>query len=307
MTDPTITIALTIPAAAAHKLSESFEGTLADAALTALKLYHGLGAPARATLQTLSEQHNTTPAKTLRMAIDHFQKDTTRLRLGSGAAGRPVVNQDRDAEIYARIKTGFTHAAVAAEFDISLVRVGQIVARQRAMRNEPTRPKKILPLPRYNLALEVDQGATIPSVAAKYGMTVEAVRLMYAKYRGFLPAAPTKLDCVNAAIRADQDTTPEPTQPPQTVQPAPEAQEVLSLKTPEELTTAAPTQPKVLAVIPPSMRNPELFRTAEERPQPVPADKLNMDIFQDDYPLEQVFDLRGVEPGRVAYTNTPKK
>jgi hypothetical protein len=37
----------------------------------------------------------------------------------------------------------------------------------------------------------------------------------------------------------------------------------------------------------------------------VPVDKLNMDIFQDDYPLEQVFDLRGVEPGRVAYTNTP--
>ena len=296
MTDPTITIELTIPAAAAHKLSESFEGTLADAALTALKLYHGLGAPARATLQTLSEQHNTTPAKTLRMALDHFQKDTARLRLGSAPAGRPVVNQDRDAEIYARIKTGFTHAAVAAEFDISLVRVGQIVARQRAMRNEPTRPKKLLPLPRHNLSLEVDQGATIPSVAAKYGMTVDAVRLMYAKYRGFLPAAPTKLDCVNAAIRADQDETPE----------AP-VQEVLSLKTPEELTTAAPTQPKVLAVIPPSMRNPELFRSAEERPQPVPADKLNMDIFQDDYPLEQVYDLRGVEPGRVAYTNTPKK
>ena len=234
MTDPTITIELTIPTAVAHKLSESFEGTLADAALTALKLYHGLGAPARATLQTLSEQHNTTPAKALRTAIEHFHKDSARLRLGSAPAGRPVVNQDRDAEIYARIKLGSTHATIAAQFNISLVRVGQIVARQRAMRNEPARPKKGLP-PNPNTTTT---------------------------------------------------TTPQPEQP---VQPEPE---VLTLKEPEP--TSEPTQPRKLAVIPPSMKNPELFRKPEDRPQPVPVDKLDTAMFEDEYPLDEVFDLRGL-------------
>jgi hypothetical protein len=56
------------------------------------------------------------------------------------------------------------------------------------------------------------------------------------------------------------------------------------------------------------MRNPELFRSAEERPQPVPVDKLNMDIFREDFPLDETFDLKPFDPNaprKYAYTNTP--
>jgi hypothetical protein len=240
-------VTISIPTAIANKLNETFEGTLEDATLAGLKLLNGMGPVSYGELLLLAKQTETSPAKILRSAIKHFAEETTRLQPPTKlSAGRPKINEARDAKLYARIKSGITQAQVAAEFNLSIVRVGQIAARHRLIHGDAPRGR-------------------IPRVVK-----------------------------------------PEATQPPQAVQPTPESstQEVLSLKEP---TTAAPTQPKVLAVIPPSMRNPELFRSAEERPQPVPADKLNMDIFQDDYPLEQVFDLRGVEPGRVAYTNTPKK
>ncbi len=237
---PLRSITVQIPTAVAHKLSETFDGTLEDAALAGLKLLNGLGPVAYNTLLTLAKRHDITPAKALRTAIDLLQADSEvpdRKLPHKPTAGRPKINEARDAEIYAQLKSGLTHAVVAKAFDISLVRIGQIAAQQRLIQGD--RPR----------------GRVAPRPAAE-------------------PVQP-------------KQTPPQPTQ------------EVLSLN------DSAPTKPKVLAVIPPSMRNPELFRSAEERPQPVPADKLNMDIFQDDYPLEQVFDLRGVEPGRVAYTNTP--
>jgi hypothetical protein len=238
---PMRSVTISIPTAIANKLNETFDGTLEDATLAGLKLLNGMGPVSYGELLLLAKQTETSPAKILRSAIKHFAEETTRLQPPTKlSAGRPKINEARDAKLYARIKSGITQAQVAAEFNLSIVRVGQIAARHRLIHGDAPRGR-------------------IPRVVR-----------------------------------------PEPAQPPQTVQPKPEAQEVLSLN------DSAP-QPKVLAVIPPSMRNPELFRSAEERPQPVPADKLNMDIFQDDYPLEQVYDLRGVEPGRVAYTNTPKK
>lgn len=236
---PMRSVTISIPTAIANKLNETFEGTLEDATLAGLKLLNGMGPVSYGELLLLAKQTETSPAKILRSAIKHFAEETTRLQPPTKlSAGRPKINEARDAKLYARIKSGITQAQVAAEFNLSIVRVGQIAARHRLIHGDAPRGR-------------------IPRV-----------------------------------VRPEAEP----------VQPKPEAQEVLSLK---ESTPAA--QPKVLAVIPPSMRNPELFRSAEERPQPVPADKLNMDIFQDDYPLEQVFDLRGVEPGRVAYTNTPKK
>jgi len=270
MTDPVISITIHLPTAVAHKISETAPGTLEETALIALRLYHGLGLPARTALTELAEHHNLTPAKTLRLAVEHFKKDTERLKLGKSVAGRPVVNSDRDAEIYARTRTGVTHATVAAEFNISLVRIGQIVAKQRAMRNEPV-PTNAKPATKaLQLLLEMEAGTAPATVAQRYGMTEDAVCDAYAAYKAKLPARPNMLDRMNAARVA------EPVEP----------EGVLTLKVSPPAQPTMPTTPdtqsapRKLAVIPPSMRNPELFPVLKEI-KPVDFDNLDNRIFDD--------------------------
>jgi transposase-like protein len=241
---PMRSVTVQIPTAVALKLSETFEGTLEDAALAGLKLVNGLGPVAYQTLHVLAKKHECTIARALRRAIDLLQEDSDisdQKLAHKPVPGRPKINETRDAEIYAQLRTGATHAVVAQAFGISLVRVGQIAAQQRLIHGDPPRGR------------------------ARTPKQIKATKV----HR--------------------QDTAQE--------------EKPLSLNVPEDV----PTKPRVLAVIPPSMRNPELFRKAEERPQPTPATHQpgEVDIFDDDYPLEEVFGLRGVEPGRVAYTNTP--
>ena len=213
MTDPITSITIEVPTAVAHKLSETGPGTLAETALIALRLYHGIGQPARTTLAEMAEAHKLTPAKTLRLAIEQLKKDTTRLHLAP-AVGRPIVNTDRDAEIYAKTRTGITHATIAAEYGISIVRIGQIVAKQRAL------------------------------MKAKAPETFK-LKTPEAKAEG---------------THIDLEPAPEP-------QPEPEQ----------------PEAPRKLAVIPPSMKNPELLI-----PKPIkipdPA-KVDVSMFDDDFPL----------------------
>lgn len=266
MTDPVTSITLEIPTSVAHKISETAPGTLAETALIALRLYHGLGLDARTTLTELATHHNLTPAKTLRLAIEQLQKDTTRLQLGRGTAGRPVVNTERDADIYAKTRTGITHATVATEYGISLVRVGQIVAKQRAMRKDTTnahtkRAVRIDTDP-LNLGLAMDAGLSVEDAAVRYSLTVDEVTERYAAYLRNLPANPTAMDRINAGRAAHEEATPKP--------------EVLSLE------VSAPA-PKKLAVIPPSMKNPELFADAKPIKIPDPA-KVDVSMFDPNNP-----------------------
>lgn len=254
MTDPITSITVEVPTAVAHKLSETGPGTLAETALIALRLYHGLGLEARTTLTEMAAQHNLTPAKTLRLAIEQLKADTTRLHL-SAPVGRPIVNSDRDADIYAKTQAGLTHAAVAAEYGLSIVRVGQIVAKQRAMRKDTTSIRR-LPLAKAAVGLDVDAGMSFEDAAAKYGLTVAEVVERYTAYRANLPANPTMLDKINAGRTAEQP------------------QEVLSLEVSEA--------PRKLAVIPPSMKNPELLT-----PKPIKQvnpDAVDVSMFADDNP-----------------------
>ena len=127
--DTTHEVTLHIPDAVAQKLAEYFDGTLEDAALLGLKLFHGMGGPTYAALGELATKLNVSVTKVLRLAIADMQ---ARHPSGPTPRGRPPVNKVRDGAIYHAIRTGSTHAQVSRQFGLSIVRVGQIVAQQRA-------------------------------------------------------------------------------------------------------------------------------------------------------------------------------
>jgi hypothetical protein len=225
MTDAMRPITIEIPTAVAHKLTETFEGTLEDATRAGLKLINGMGPAAYATLNALAVQLETTPAKVLRAAIQKMADHAATMNMTATNLGRPKINTQRDAEVYERLKAGLTHVQVAAEFSLSVVRVGQIAAQQRHINGDAPR-----------------------------------------RGRGARPAQPTQ-----------QAPTPKPES---------STQEVLTLKVSEPAPQPTPTQPEAprkLAVIPPSMRNPELFADAKPIKIPDPA-KVDVSMFADDNP-----------------------
>ena len=261
MTDSMRSITVEIPIPVAQKLNETFEGTLEDAARAGLKLINGMGAPAYNLLNELALKMEVTPAKALRTAITLLERDAIKYRLSKESRiplGRPRVNEARDLAIYERVQAGATQMEASIEFDISVVRIAQIVAYARAKRGESaSRAKRRKPNPMQMYAA-LAEGIPVDKVAAAHNMTPEEVETMYNKYKTRLPANPTMSDRVNTARLVDQ-----------------KAQEVLTLKD-------SPTAPRKLAVIPPSMRNPELF-AALKPIEPVDFENLDNRIFSDDF------------------------
>ena len=267
---PMRSITIDVPPAVAQKLSEWHEGTLEDAVLTALRLYHGMGAQAYAQLRALAQTRETTTAKALRGAIERAAAEAN-APAKPNALGRPVTNQSRDASIYATIKQGNTYAQTALLFNLSVVRVGQIVAHQRALNGEvsarsPRKPISLDPTPTPRtvepkapeigtMFAALDSGMSRETAATTYGVTVEQVNKAYAEYKAALPPHPNRGDRISAAyagIHALEST--------------PQGEEVLTLK---EATPTPP--PRKLAVIPPSMRAKPETETDPTLP-PLPAD-----------------------------------
>ena len=135
-------ITLTIPKTVCHKLTQGFDGTLEDAALAGLKLLHGLSMPAHTMLKELSLKTEMSAAKVLRTAIEGMYSKTF---AAPTPRGRPIANQTRDLAIYHAIRGGSTHAQVARTFGLSLVRIGQILAAQRAALGVEVRTPKPAP------------------------------------------------------------------------------------------------------------------------------------------------------------------
>lgn len=212
MTDAMRSITIEIPTPVAHKLNETFEGTLEDATRAGLKLINGMGPAAYATLNALAAQLETTPAKVLRAAIEKMADYAATMNMTATNVGRPKINTQRDIEVYERLKSGLTQVQVAAEFSLSVVRVGQIAAQQRHLNGDAPRRGQRKP---EVLTLKVSPSAPTPS------------------------ATPTTPD--------------------------------------------TPLAPRKLAVIPPSMRNPELFSDAKPIKIPDPA-TVDISMFADDNP-----------------------
>jgi len=254
MDNPTDTmhqITIEVPSAVAQKLAETYDGTLEDAALAGLRLIHGMGSPAYTTLQELAKQLGTSVPKTLRTAIAEFKAQTARLAL-TPQVGRPKVNEERDAAIFKRVSKGATYAEVASSFGLSLVRVGQIMAQQRAARGVPSRRKFTDKTNHADMLLRMGAGMSVADAAAEYDMPEDQVAAAYTAYCDALQDSPkinqgAKATAVFAGLHALE--TPKG------------GDEVLSLKPPEE-----PTKPRFVL---PGLKTPDTTppdtRTAIER------------------------------------------
>ena len=78
-----------IPHAVAIKLSEWHDGPLEDAALTALRLYHGIGPTAHTKLLQAAQILGIGQIKALRTAIDLFVEQAGKLKTAPTPKGRP--------------------------------------------------------------------------------------------------------------------------------------------------------------------------------------------------------------------------
>jgi hypothetical protein len=271
-TIPMHQITIEVPSAVAQKLSETYDGTLEDAALAGLRLIHGMGSPAYTTLQELAKQLGTSVPKTLRTAIAEFQAQTARLAL-TPQVGRPKVNAERDAAIFNRVSKGATYAEVASSFSLSLVRVGQIMAQQRATRNvavrrnrvavthtEPMLPSAELEARRNftdktnhaDMLMRMGAGMSAAEAAAEYGMPEAQVTAAYTAYCDALQEASkinqgARATAVFAGLHALEQPVEQPVE-----------QEVLSLNVP-------PKPRYVMPGLTPRRTEPDDGLTAVER------------------------------------------
>lgn len=213
-------ITVEIPTIIAQKMAESFEGTLEDATLQGLRLLHGMGIPAYTKLQALAKQREMSVPKAMRAAVDALAEAVIKGK--PGAAGRPKINEARDAAIYNNVLSGHTYAEVATAFGISLVRVGQIVAQQRAMRGVV--PRVDIITRNAEILRRVEAGEPRHDVATSYGVTRGVVDNIMATHRAANPKPIPEMPQVQEAQEvlslnasealAEDVLTPQPTEPP---------------------------------------------------------------------------------------------
>jgi transposase len=241
-------ITIEIPLVVAQKMAEGYEGTLEDAALAGLKLIHGMGMPAYTKLRALAKHFETTVPRTLRTAIMTLAADAEKVAPALPKIGRPKINEERDTAVYLQVSQGATYAETANAFGLSLVRIGQIMAQQRAMRgmhNRRTAPLTTWPTTpaeahdaeaytsrtaRADMFLEMGSGMGAAEAATKYGVTEHQAQAGFDAYRAALPegARATKGDKARACF-AGLHAMEAPAQPH-----TPEDQKDLSLNLSEE-------------------------------------------------------------------------
>jgi transposase len=151
-----------------------------------------------------------------------------------GVAGRPKVNEARDAAIYNQVSTGHTYAEVASAFSVSLVRVGQIVAQQRAMRG--INPREELLKRNTEILNRLADGESRMAVAAAFNVSRSVVDYLVSQTEAtqprptrVLPQMPAKVQPETFKVKTSEPEAQAedgaPTQPakPRYVMPALEA------------------------------------------------------------------------------------
>jgi hypothetical protein len=245
-------VTIEIPTIIAQKMAETFEGTLEDATLLGLRLLHGMGTPTYNKLQALAKQREMSIFRALRAAVDALETAVLDGKAPvSGAIGRPKVNEARDIAIYNQIAKGHTYAEVSATFGVSLVRVGQIVAQQRALRG--INPRDELLKRNTEILRRVAAGESRVAVAASLKISRSVVDYLVSQSEAAQPR-PTRVL---------------PEMPPKATPP-----ETFKVKTPDEQPSEAqadeqPKEPRyvmpALAALKAKQAEPVDTRTAKER------------------------------------------
>jgi Mor family transcriptional regulator len=198
-------ITIEIPVVVAQKMAETFEGTLEDATLQGLRLLHGMGMPAYTTLQAIAKQREISVPKAMRAAIEALSDAVVKGK--PGVAGRPKINEARDVAIYNNVVNGNTYAEVSNAFGLSLVRVGQIVAQQRAMRG--ITPRAAIAVRNEEILRRVEAGESRHDVATSYGITRGVVDNVVAVHRAAnpkpIPEMPAKVQPETFKVKTPEE------------------------------------------------------------------------------------------------------
>ncbi|MFM7013321.1 MAG: hypothetical protein ACKO0Z_28995, partial [Betaproteobacteria bacterium] len=220
-------ITIEIPVSIAQKMAETFEGTLEDATLAGLRLLHGMGNPTYNKLQALAKQREMSVPKAMREAVNALETAITAGKPGSAAIGRPKINEARDMAIYTQVTQGKTYAEVASTFSVSLVRVGQIMAQQRAMRG--INPREELLKRNEEILRRVAEGEGRLAIAASMNISRSVVDYLVSQSEAsqplptrVLPAVktPEQPAAIEETFKVKTPEVAEPTQQTQQTQPA---------------------------------------------------------------------------------------
>lgn len=115
----------------------------------AFKLFTAMGPESLAQLKQVATTANISGGRALRLAIGNLEKDALKITSTMPTKGRPKINEARDLAIYMAITAeGATYATVARRYNVSVVRVGQIVAQQRAERGVRAGEDRQIPIQR---------------------------------------------------------------------------------------------------------------------------------------------------------------
>lgn len=98
----------------------------------AAKLLLGIGPTSWGTITAIAQTDGSTPAKVVLSLLKHWDSPEPTKTKAAPAKAPKIDNTARDQEIWELARAGSTHAKIAAQYGLSVIRVSQIVALQRA-------------------------------------------------------------------------------------------------------------------------------------------------------------------------------
>jgi hypothetical protein len=124
MHEPMHELTINLPIKSAEALAKTHEDGLEGAAVAALRLWLKIGEKHIAIARDYAFEHDMTVEKAIRKAITALD-EKARKTVDKSIRNLTV---ERDAEIYRRARLGVKRKILAADYDLSLIRIHQIVA-----------------------------------------------------------------------------------------------------------------------------------------------------------------------------------
>ena len=141
----THSLTIELPIDIAEQLAKSHVDGLEGAAIAALKLWIGVGSECLNMAGEYAKRHNLTRAQAIQGAI-HNRCDEPEEWEARVRSAKPIADMraERDADLYRRHKLGIKRTVLADDYKLSLIRVHQIIAAEKA--KEAKQRKKTAPV-----------------------------------------------------------------------------------------------------------------------------------------------------------------